>query len=124
MAILFTNIKMLAGTRESNQLLKGKELSDLPYINNAYLIVEGEEIADYGRMNDLKHQPSAFPFHIKAKGRIILPAWCDSHTHLVYAGSRENEFIDKIKGLSYAEIAAKGGGILNSAQLLNETSED
>ena len=124
MAILFSNIKLLVNTRDKNQLLRGKELSILPCISNAYLIVEGEEIIEYGTMNSLKHDPISFSFHVNAKDRIILPAWCDSHTHLVFAGSREHEFIDKIKGLSYADIAAKGGGILNSAKLLNETSED
>src|SRR5690348_12953676 len=115
MAILFSNIRLLVSTREKNQLLRGKELAELPCIPNAYLIVEGEEIIDYGSMSSLKQDPSTFTFHINAKGRIILPAWCDSHTHIVFAGSREVEFIDKIKGLSYAEIAEKGGGILNSA---------
>ena len=124
MTILFSNIKLLVNTREKNQLLRGKELAELPTISNAYLIVEGEEIIDYGPMSALKQDPSSFSFHINAKGRIILPAWCDSHTHIVFAGSRENEFIDKINGLSYAEIAAKGGGILNSAKLLSDTSEN
>jgi imidazolonepropionase len=124
MAILFSNIKLLVNTLEKNHLLRGKELSNLPCISNAWLIIEGEEIIDYGPMSSLKHDPLSFSFHINSKDRIILPAWCDSHTHLVFAGSREQEFIDKIKGLSYTEIAAKGGGILNSAKLLNETSED
>jgi len=115
---------LLVNTREKNQLLRGKELAELPCIPNAYLIVEGEEIIDYGSMSSLKQDPSTFTFHINTKGRIILPAWCDSHTHVVFAGSRENEFIDKINGLSYAEIAARGGGILNSARMLNDTSED
>lgn len=124
MATLFSNIKLLVSTREEYPLLRGKDLSDLPCISNAWLLIEGEEIADYGPMTSLKHDPSKFSFHVNAKGRIILPAWCDSHTHLVFAGSREHEFIDKINGLSYAEIAARGGGILNSARVLNETSED
>src|SRR6476469_4222821 len=75
-------------------------------------------------MKKLAHQPKAFAFHVDATGKYLLPAWCDSHTHLVFAGSRENEFVDKINGLSYAEIAAKGGGILASAALLNKTPED
>jgi imidazolonepropionase len=104
--------------------LRGKELAQLPCINDAYLIAEGNVIADYGSMRDLKHRPSDFSSHYDVSGRQVLPAWCDSHTHLVFAGSREHEFVDKIKGLSYAEIAAKGGGILNSARKLNETSED
>lgn len=121
---LITNIKLLVNTREQNQLLRGKELAQLPCIENAYLLIEDDEIARYGRMEDLStinQQPSTT---IDASGQFILPAWCDSHTHLVFAASRENEFIDKLKGLTYAEIAAKGGGILNSAKKINETTED
>ncbi|ANE53245.1 imidazolonepropionase [Flavisolibacter tropicus] len=124
MATLFTNIHTLVNIRENAALLRGKELSYLPSIENAFLIVEGDRIVAYGPMSELKFKPSDFAFHINAKGKMVLPSWCDSHTHIVFAGSRENEFVDKIKGLSYAEIAAKGGGILNSARKLNETSED
>jgi imidazolonepropionase len=124
MATLFTNIHTLVNTREINTLLRGKDLAHLPCIHDAFLIVEGEEIIAYGSMTDLKFAPAEFAFHIDATGKMILPSWCDSHTHIVFAGSRENEFVDKIKGLSYADIAAKGGGILNSACKLNETSED
>lgn len=124
-AILFTNIKLLVNTRQQNELLRGKELANLPCIENAYLLIEDDEIVAYGTMEELlstvNHQPSS---SFDLSGQMVLPAWCDSHTHLVFAASRENEFIDKIKGLSYAEIAAKGGGILNSAKKLNETSED
>jgi imidazolonepropionase len=95
----------------------------LPSINDAWLIIEGEEISEFGRMEELKNK-SIPENNIDASGKTVLPAWCDSHTHLVYAGSREEEFVDKIRGLSYAEIAARGGGILNSARKLNETSED
>ena len=121
---LITNIKLLVSTREQNQLLRGKELAQLPCIENAYLLIEDDDIARYGRMEDLStvnQQPSTT---IDASGQFVLPAWCDSHTHLVFAASRENEFIDKIKGLTYAEIAAKGGGILNSAKKLIDTTED
>ena len=121
---LITNIKLLVNTREQNQLLRGKELAPLPCIENAYLVIEDDEIAAYGPMAKLptvNFQPSTA---IDASGQMILPAWCDSHTHLVFAASRENEFIDKINGLSYAVIADKGGGILNSAKKLNDTSED
>ena len=124
MAILITNIQTLVNAREKYQLLRGRELADLPCINDANLIVEGDLIAEYGRMEDLKFQLSDFPLHYSAAGQFVLPSWCDSHTHLVFAGSREYEFVDKIKGLSYADIAAKGGGILNSAKKLNATSED
>ena len=121
---LITNIKLLVNTREQNQLLRGKKLAQLPCIENAYLLIEDEHIVQYGRMENLStvgHQPSTT---IDVSGQFILPAWCDSHTHLVFAASRENEFIDKLKGLTYAELAAKGGGILNSAKKLNETTED
>ena len=108
----------------SNEALRGCALANLPSIKNAYVVVEGEEIAAFGAMDDLKHKPSDFKESVDASERLVLPSWCDSHTHLVFAGSREEEFVDKIKGLSYAGIAAKGGGILNSARKLNETSED
>jgi imidazolonepropionase len=118
---VFTNIKQLVGVRKETHPLRGKELAELPVIENAYLVIEDGEIADYGSMND---QPSNLKSIIDLTGQTVLPAWCDSHTHLVFAGSRENEFVDKIHGLSYAEIAAKGGGILNSAKKLNEATED
>lgn len=117
---IFTNIKFLVNTREQTDALRGKELAELPIIENAYLIIEDGIIAEYGAMQNLKKSL----FSNSIWNGAIMPAWCDSHTHLVFAGSRENEFVDKIKGLSYAEIAAKGGGILNSANKLNETSED
>ncbi len=113
-------------------MLRGKELADLPCIENAYLIIEDDEIAGYGTMNELKSkigsqargfklQPSDM---VHAKNAMILPCWCDSHTHLVFVGSREHEFVDKIKGLSYADINAKGGGILNSSKKINNISEE
>ena len=121
---LITNIKLLVNTREENQLLRGKELSQLPCIENAFLVIEDDDIVQYGGMQDLSTVNSQPSTTIDAFGQFILPAWCDSHTHLVFAASREAEFIDKLKGLTYAEIAAKGGGILNSAKKLNETTED
>lgn len=124
MAVLFTNIKTLVNVREKNTLLRGKELSVLPCLDNAWLLVEGEQITSYGKMPDLPYKPSDFSEHYDLDGQIVLPCWCDSHTHLVHSGSREEEFVDKIKGLSYADIAARGGGILNSARRLNETSEE
>ncbi len=124
MATLLTNIASLVNARATHSLLRGKELAHLPCIDNAYLIIEGAEIAEYGSMPDLKYDEKAFAFHFNAKGRFVLPSWCDSHTHLVFAGSRENEFVDKIKGLSYAEIAAMGGGILSSAKKVHDISED
>src|SRR5687767_9611893 len=118
--VIIENIKLLVNTRDESKLLRGKELADLPCIENAYLIVEDGIIAEYGPMAALKKQEAG---RVDASGQYVLPCWCDSHTHLVFASYREEEFVDKIKGLSYAEIAAKGGGILNSAKKLNETSE-
>jgi imidazolonepropionase len=122
-AILITHIKQLVNVRAQTPVLRGKQLAELPCIEDAYLLIEDDTIAGYGSMSEL---PSVTPRmeSVNASGRFVLPAWCDSHTHLVFAASRESEFIDKIKGLSYAEIAARGGGILHSARRLQETSED
>ena len=124
MATLITNIKQLVNVREESKLLRGRELSILPSIENAYLIIENGLIAEYGSMQNLKPDTSNLRQTFDATGQFILPCWCDSHTHLVFAASREEEFVDKIKGTSYEEIAAKGGGILNSAKKLNTMSED
>lgn len=117
------NIGFLVNVREQITLLRGADLAKLSVLENAYLKIKGDCIADYGLMQDIN------PDEIKdelydVKGASVLPSWCDSHTHLVFAAYRESEFIDKIKGLSYAEIAAKGGGILNSAQKLQNTPEE
>jgi imidazolonepropionase len=120
---LITHVRQLFGTISQSHLLRGRELSDLPSIKNAYLIIEDDQIAAYGQMEEL--ETTSFKLEvIDAHDQFIFPAWCDSHTHLVFAGSREEEFVDKIKGLSYAAIDAKGGGILNSATRLNDISED
>ena len=124
MATLITNIKQLVNVREGSKLLRGNELSILPSIENAYLVVDNGMIAEFGEMNSIGNRQSAIGNHVDATGQFILPCWCDSHTHLVFAASREEEFVDKIKGMSYEEIAAKGGGILNSAKKLNAMSED
>ena len=124
MATIITNIKQLVNVREESKLLRGKELSVLPSIENAYLVVENGMIAAYGSMQNLTLQSSNLKQTVDASGQFILPCWCDSHTHLVFAASREEEFVDKIKGMSYGEIAAKGGGILNSAKKLNAMKED
>jgi imidazolonepropionase len=124
MQTLITNIKQLVNIREGSKLLRGKELAKLPCIENAYLVIDKGIIAEYGEMKSLKPQPSNLKQVIDASGQFILPCWCDSHTHLVFAASREEEFVDKIKGMSYAEIAAKGGGILNSAKRLHEIDFD
>ncbi len=117
------NIKCLVNTREETKLLRGKELSELPRIENACLLVEDGIITEYGTMEEKGWSETPADHTIDASGQMVLPCWCDSHTHLVFAASREEEFVDKIKGLSYAEIAAKGGGILNSARKLQETPE-
>lgn len=121
---LFTNIRLLVNTRSESSLLYGKSLADLPCTENAWLLVEDDRIAGYGSMDELPSSYSSVRELVDAKGCLVLPAWCDSHTHIVFAGSRENEFVDKIRGLSYAEIAARGGGILNSAGKLREATED
>ncbi|NML21451.1 imidazolonepropionase [Pseudoflavitalea sp. G-6-1-2] len=121
---LFTNIRLLVNTRSESNLLYGKALADLPCVENAWLLVEDDRIAGYGSMDNLPASYSGVRELVDAKGCLVLPAWCDSHTHIVFAGSRESEFVDKIRGLSYAEIAARGGGILNSAGKLREASED
>ena len=127
---IITNIKQLVNVRDETNILRGKELAELPVIKEAYLIIEDGVIAEYGSMQNIqpayrtgRHSTPNAQHTIDASEQFVMPCWCDSHTHLVFAGSRENEFVDKIKGLSYAEIAAKGGGILNSAKKLNETSE-
>ena len=124
MVTLITNIRQLVNVREESKLLRGKELSILPTIENAYLVIENGLIAEYGNMNEIQNSKFKSQNKIDATGQFILPCWCDSHTHLVFAASREEEFVDKIKGTSYEEIAAKGGGILNSAKKLNTMSED
>jgi len=124
MTTLISNIKQLVGVREESKLLKGKELSALPCLDNAYLIIENGIISGFGLMKVIRNPKSKIDNEIDATGQLILPCWCDSHTHLVFAASREEEFVDKIKGMSYEEIAAKGGGILNSAKKLNAMSED
>ncbi len=125
MTTLIINIQQLVGTREDSPVLRGNALGELPSIENAFVLIEDGIIADYGAMFELELKVPQLPKNIiDAQDQFVLPAWCDSHTHLVFAASRESEFIDKIRGLSYADIAAKGGGILNSANILNGTSED
>lgn len=132
---LFTNIGKLVQVEQGEPVIKraGKDMSVLITIDNAFLAVEDGIISDFGTMDTLSNLAEKgveyWPENqadelIDLKGAFVLPSFCDSHTHLVYAGSREREFIDKIRGLSYKEIAAKGGGILNSAKLLSETSEE
>ena len=120
--LLVTHIRSLVNTRTEQELLRGKALSNLPAIDNAFLLIKDGLIESYGPMEEWKNEHVDQVFD--AQDQLVLPAWCDSHTHLIFAATREEEFIDKINGLSYAEIAAKGGGILNSARRLNEMPEE
>ena len=123
MRILLTNIKELLQVRHNHiDKVSGADMATLPILNEAYLLIQDELIADFGSMADLP--TFEYDQKINCEGRVVLPTWCDSHTHIVYAGSREQEFVDRINGLSYEEIANRGGGILNSAKKLNETSEE
>jgi len=122
MKTLFFNIKELLQIRDKSiSKVSGEAMNTLPSIKNAFLRIDHDQIEDFGAMKDLKDFNA--DRIIDARGQIILPAWCDSHTHIVYAGHREEEFVDRINGLSYEEIAAKGGGILNSAKTLQDSSE-
>lgn len=132
--ILITNIRQLIQAGDHITLKRGEQMRNLDIIEDAFLYIEDSLIADYGKMETMpphlcdaiskREDPHNDLKIIDAAGRMVFPSFCDSHTHLVYAGSREQEFVDKINGLSYQEIAARGGGILNSAQLLENTSED
>jgi imidazolonepropionase len=124
--ILIKNIKGLAGILEGNsKALRGKELADLEMIENSFLAIEDGKISYYGSMDDMQGITDWRNLEIiDAEGKFVLPAFCDSHTHLVFAKSREGEFVDRINGLTYEEIGQKGGGILNSARKLAEMSED
>lgn len=123
MKLLITNIGILAGIGHDKRCLRGAEMSQLYTLENAYLYVEDGRVAAYGRSEALTKVEEDV-LVVDAQGGAVLPSFCDSHTHIVYAGSREGEFVDKIRGLSYAEIAKRGGGILNSADRLHELSED
>ena len=124
MKTLIINIKELLQVRDASILkVSGADMAVLPTLKNAYLVIEDNLIADFGLMEDLPEDLNPEKC-IDADGKIVLPTWCDSHTHIVYAGNREQEFVYRIKGLSYEEIANRGGGILNSAIKLNATSEE
>ncbi|HIP36111.1 MAG TPA: imidazolonepropionase [Crocinitomix sp.] len=124
--ILIKNIKGLAGVLENNtKALRGKELTSINIIQNAYLAIENGIIVDYGKMENLQGIADWRNLEIiDADGKFVLPAFCDSHTHLVFAKTREEEFVDRINGLTYEEIGKKGGGILNSANKLAQMSEE
>ena len=123
MSILITNIKQLLQVHKHNiTILRGEEMKKLSILENAYLYIEHDTIIEYGTMDE--YHPIDAETTIDAAGRIVLPSWCDSHTHIVYAGDRTGEYVDRINGLSYADIASRGGGILNSAKKLQNTSEE
>lgn len=129
MDILIKNIKELIGVENSGSLrlkLSGSEMANLSTIQNAYIHISDGKIISFGKMDDLdENLLSAINTEIiDAQGKMVFPAFCDSHTHIVYPGSREIEYIDKIRGLSYEEIAKRGGGILNSAKRMHDASED
>jgi len=123
MRTIIINIKQLLQVREQDvEKVSGAEMTVLPSINNGYLVINNDVITDFGSMENCpKINADTL---IDASGKIVLPTWCDSHTHLVYAGNREQEFVDRINGLTYEEIANRGGGILNSAKILNKSSEE
>lgn len=122
---LVKNISCLAGIEYQPKLrLQGKKMATFNTIDNAWLLIEDGHFAQFGSMTDGMPHIADIDNTIDAEGGMVFPSWCDSHTHIVYAGSREREFVDKINGLSYEEIAKRGGGILNSADLLHNTSED
>lgn len=126
--IHFINIESILGAHAQAPLVqKGSAMSILPAIENAWLVIENGLISDFGLMKDWEQARLKYPNPLEVhdlKGRYLMPTFCDSHTHIVFAGSRENEFVYKIKGMSYEEIAQQGGGILNSAKKLQQTSED
>lgn len=123
MSILLTNIKQLLQVRDNaSTYLSGKEMKILPVLENAWVWMENDTIKDYGMMDALPEIKASQT--IDCTGRVVMPSWVDSHSHLVFAGTREQEFVDRINGLSYQEIAERGGGILNSAKRVQEATEE
>ncbi|MBV1925441.1 MAG: imidazolonepropionase [Dokdonia sp.] len=119
---LLTNIHQLLVTGPFEKAVSGEAMRQLPFIENAFLLIENDRIYDFGKMDDM--HPIAVDEVIDATGQIVMPMWCDSHTHLVYAAGREDEFVDRINGKSYEEIAERGGGILNSVARLRTLDVD
>lgn len=125
MKLLVKNINRLVGVEyEPKPRRQGKEMADIQSIDDAWLLVEEGRFAQFGTASKGMPALDDVDETLDAEGGMVLPSWCDSHTHIVFAGSREREFVDKINGLSYEEIARRGGGILNSADLLHRTSEE
>jgi len=123
--ILIKNIDKLFTVSNNSKLKKGLDMKKLPFIENAWIIINDDLIFDFGHMKDWKGIDNWNEFEIiDAENGTVLPSWCDSHTHIVFSGSREQEFVDKINGLSYEEIAKKGGGILNSSMAIKNTTEE
>jgi imidazolonepropionase len=123
MSKLIINIKELIQIRDRNiSFLSAKEMDTLPSINNAYLLIENGKISEFGKMSEISKIDNIET--IDAKNKIVLPCWCDSHTHSVYTGNRSDEYVQRIKGVSYQEIANNGGGILKSSRQINSISED
>lgn len=122
-SILITNIKKLVSTEENPPKWKaGKDMSKLPSLENSFLYIINDKIAEYGTMSNIRAEFQQASKIIDASGKMVFPAFCDSHTHLLYPASREIEYVDKIKGLTYEEIAKRGGGILNTAQKMKQTT--
>jgi imidazolonepropionase len=128
MRVILENIKELVQVDPKNRLwVAGKSMAEIQTIKNAFLLIKGEQIVDFGPMEELCHsdfEADDLIMEIDCSGKMVFPSYCDSHTHLVFAATREQEFVDRIKGMTYEEIAKKGGGILNSAKLLHEMPED
>ena len=125
MRTMIKNIKTIVGAGSEGKLrLQGAEMAQLGTIDDAWLLVDGERISSSGAMSCLDEATACADHVVDAQGGMVLPSWCDPHTHIVYAGSREGEFVDKIRGMSYEEIAKRGGGILNSADLLHTLTEE
>lgn len=123
--MLIKNIKGLVGVHPEGKLvLRGSELANLPILENAWLLIENDLIKDFGLMSEIPSQISNLPSQISAEGKFVFPSWCDSHSHIIFAASREEEFVMKIAGKTYEDIAAAGGGILNSARKLELATED
>ncbi len=121
-SLLIRNIRcLLQAERQLRPLVRGAEMAHIPQIHEAFLLLENDRIAAFGPMSECPERADEV---LDATGRLVLPSWCDSHTHIVFAATREEEFVDRIRGLSYEEIAERGGGILNSARKLQAATED